>query len=82
MRNLFCSCSVLLMLLLVGCSESVPEIDTSRVTNPIGKKWECDHCGKVIAKVGEEHLVTVRGNQYIICDNKCEADLKDWLSKQ
>ncbi|MBL4883122.1 MAG: TRASH domain-containing protein [Planctomycetaceae bacterium] len=82
MRSLFCSFSILFVLLVVGCSESTPEMDTSTVISPIGKKWECDHCKKEIANVGEEHLVTVRGNQYVICDEKCEADLKDWLSKQ
>lgn len=68
--------------LLVGCGERPPDLDTTKVTNPVGQPGVCAHCEKQIENVGEEHLITVRGNQYIVCDGKCEADLKAWLATQ
>ncbi len=73
---------IMLGMMLSGCGESVPQMDTSKVNDPLGKAGVCERCQEKIEEVTEEHLVIVRGNQYIICDEKCEADLKDWLSKQ
>ncbi len=69
-------------LLIAGCGEQAPRLDTSTVTHPVGRPGRCERCEKLLDPVTEQHLVTVRGNQYIICDDKCEADLKVWLAKQ
>jgi hypothetical protein len=74
--------TVFMMLLLSGCGEKPPQLDTSTATNPIDQPGVCEHCNKKIEKVTEQNLITVRGNQYIICDKKCKADLKAWLAKQ
>jgi len=67
---------------LPGCGETPPQLDTSTATSPVDRPGVCEHCKKKIGKVTEQHLITVRGNQYIVCGDKCEVDLKAWLAKQ
>ncbi len=68
--------------LLVGCGEQPPDMDTTTVSSPVGRPGVCAQCDKKIENVTESHLITVRGNQYIVCDEKCAGDLKEWLAKQ
>ena len=68
-------------LLLSGCQESAP-YPQARVTTPVGRPGICSHCGKKIGKVEEKQLITVNGIQYIVCDEKCAADLKKWVAEQ
>lgn len=69
-------------LLPTGCGEKAPHLDTTTVTSPVGRPGVCGYCGKEIENVTEEHLTTVRGNQYTVCDDKCVVGLKAWLAKQ
>jgi hypothetical protein len=66
----------------MGCGEGAPQLDTSQVTNPEGRLGVCESCQKAIDEVTEKNFLIVRGNRYIVCDEKCGADLKDWLAKQ
>ena len=66
----------------VNCGDSVPEMDTSTVTDPLGKPGVCESCGKTIEEVTAENFLTVRGNRYIVCDDACASDKEVWLSKQ
>jgi hypothetical protein len=72
----------LMGLLLIGCAEQGPHLETTTVTSALDQPGVCGHCKKEIEKMTEEHLITVRGNQHIVCDEKCEVDLKEWLAKQ
>ena len=78
----FCKSALLICcVLLAGCGEKAPELE-AKVTTPVGRPSVCAHCDKVIDNVTEEHLVTVGGVEYVVCDSKCEADLEKWIAEQ
>ena len=63
-----------------GCAERVPYPE-AKVTTPIGRPGQCAQCGKKIENVTEDNTVVIEGVQYVVCDSKCEADLREWLKK-
>ncbi len=67
--------------LLTGCGETAPKLE-ARVTSPVGRPGVCAYCNERIAEVTEDHLTTVEAIEYIVCDKKCESDLKRWVAEQ
>ncbi len=74
--------AVSLICFVPGCGDSVPHIDTSNVYDPLQKPGTCEICKKPIDEVADENCLIVRGNRYIVCDEKCAEDMKEWLAKQ
>ncbi len=73
--------SAMLAFLLSGCGEHAPALE-AKVSSPVGRPGVCVQCNKKIDDVSEENLVTVEGVEYIVCDEKCAADLKKWIAEQ
>jgi hypothetical protein len=65
-----------LLLVVLGCAAHVgcgrvagyPE---AVITSPIGREGVCVACSKKIGTVKQSNLVTVAGNQFIVCDEAC-----------
>lgn len=56
--------------LQAGCGQSRGYPETT-VTSPIGREGVCVTCRKKIDSVTAENLVTVEGNQFIVCSDEC-----------
>jgi len=65
---------------LPGCGDK-PAYPEPKVTSPFGSPSICAHCEKEIESVSENHLITINGVQYIVCDEECAAGVKEWLKK-
>ncbi len=71
----------LFVVLLIGCGEQPPHLEP-KVDSPVGRPGVCAHCNEKINNVTQEHLITIDGVEYIVCDQECAADLKRWIAEQ
>ena len=81
-RGVVVSASIVLGLFLSGCSQRAPELDTSGIQSAVSHPGVCEHCKFELDPVREENLIVVRGNQHTVCDEKCEAGLREFLANQ
>ncbi|WP_373649971.1 hypothetical protein [Schlesneria sp. DSM 10557] len=67
---------VLLSGIPAGCGQS-RGYPTVTVATPLGREGVCVSCSRKIESVTEQNLVTVEGNQFIVCSEACadKADL-------
>lgn len=71
----------LFLLTLAGCEQD-GKYPKAQVTSPLNRPGTCHHCGKAIATVSENNLVTLKAAQYVVCDEKCGTALKKWHESQ
>ncbi|MFV2069414.1 MAG: hypothetical protein ACC645_20820 [Pirellulales bacterium] len=66
---------------LSGCGEKAPHLEVT-VTSPVGRPGVCALCNEKIDQVTQDHLIAIDGVEHIVCNKKCETDLKKWLAEQ
>ena len=60
----------LVAIVQVGCGRMRGYPETTVMT-PIGREGVCVVCSRTIESVTEQNLVTVEGNQFIVCSDEC-----------
>lgn len=72
-----CYVWLLLVTCLAGCGggdSPYPEVEPVSVFSQAGV---CESCGKAIPKVVDTNVLTIKGNQYVVCGETCSTKLED-----
>lgn len=67
---------------LAGCGgggSPYPEVEPVSI---YGRSGACESCGQPLPKIIDENLLTVKGNQYVVCDEACSAKLEDDIQNE
>ena len=66
---------------ITGCGQAPPQKEI-RVETPVGRPGVCDNCKQKITNVAAENLMTYNAIQHIVCNEKCNNELKQKLASQ
>lgn len=58
-----------------GCGR-VGGYPEATIASPIGIDGVCVVCSKEISSVTKDNLVTISGNQFIVCDDECASQVE------
>ncbi len=74
------ACAVLAALLLLpaGCGDANPQ-PVPQVTTVLNTSAPCAACDRKIAKVTKENTFTYKGVLYVVCNEKCADEIRDWI---
>jgi hypothetical protein len=71
-----------LMLSAVGCSGAPSGYPDVTTTSELGKSAVCHQCGRPISTVTATHVLEQGSARYVVCNEKCKADILKWHASQ